>query len=142
MARANFRLRIVSAILTAIFFAGHWCLVIGHFSLCILMDVGALVAQQQPVPQIYWGDEVPAGWNGDWPKELKTVPEKTGYTRTISTRDLHDWIAALKTKSDNVHVFEMFTSPLKKVAPAMVLANPRVSSRGPLTANCVNYSND
>ncbi len=24
-------------------------------------------AQQQLAPQIYWGDEVPAGWNGDWP---------------------------------------------------------------------------
>src|SRR5262249_23585243 len=96
--------------------------------------------------QIYWGDEVPAGWNGDWPRELKTVPERTGYTRTMTTRDLAEWIAALKTKSDNVHdsvvhdgvvhdsvhgnvhVVEMFTSPLKKVAPAMVLANPRVNS--------------
>src|SRR5262245_2075457 len=102
----------------------------------ILMGAGALVAQQQPAPHIYWGDECPAGWNGDWPKELKTVPERTGYNRTMSTRDLDEWIAAVKTKSDDVHdsvhgnvyVVEMFTSPLKKVAPAMVLANPRVSS--------------
>src|SRR5262245_17221825 len=102
----------------------------------ILMGAGALVAQQQPAPQIYWGDEVAAGWNGDWPKELETVPERTGYARTMTTRDLDEWIAAVKTKSDNVHdsvhdnvyVVEMFTSPLKKVAPAMVLANPRVSS--------------
>jgi hypothetical protein len=113
------------------------CLVIGYLSLFILMGAGALMAQQQPAqqqpaPQIYWGDDVPPGWNGDWPKELKTVPERTGYTRTMSTRDLDEWIAALKTKSDNVrgnvHVVEMFTSPLKKVAPAMVLANPRMSS--------------
>ena len=96
----------------------------------------ALTAQEptqpQLAPQIYWGDEVPPGWNGDWPSELKTVPERTGYTRTISTHDLDEWIGALKTKGDNVHgnvhVVEMFTSPLKKVAPAMVLANPRVSS--------------
>jgi hypothetical protein len=122
MARTNFRLGIVSAT---------------HLSLFILMGAGTITAdeqpaQQQPAPQIYWGDEVPAGWDGDWPKELKTVPERTGYTRTITTRDLDEWVAALKTKSDtvhgNVHVVEMFTSPLKKVAPAMVLANPRVSS--------------
>ena len=79
-------------------------------------------------PRIYWGDDVPKEWNGDWPQELKTVPERTGYQRTMTTQELHEWIAALKTKSDNVHSVDMFTSPLKKVAPAMVLANPRVSS--------------
>src|SRR5262245_47499338 len=83
------------------------------------------VAQQ---PRIYWGDDVPKEWNGDWPQELKTVPEQTGYLRTMSTRQLHEWIAALKTRSDLVQSVDMFTSPLKKVAPAMVLANPRVNS--------------
>jgi hypothetical protein len=85
----------------------------------------ALIAQQS---KIYWGDEVPVGWTGKWPAELLTVPERTGYTRTMSTLQMHEWIAALKLKSENVHVVRMFTSPLRKVAPAMVLANPRVTS--------------
>ncbi len=79
-------------------------------------------------PWIYWGDDVPAGWNGDWPQELKTVPERAGYRRTMTTQQLHEWIAALKTRSENVHSVALFTSPLKKVAPAMVLAHPRLSS--------------
>lgn len=86
---------------------------------------GIVIAQQ---PKIYWGDEVPAGWSGKWPPELLTVPERTGYTRTMSTLQMHEWIAALKLKSENVHVARMFTSPLRKVAPVMVLANPRVTS--------------
>jgi hypothetical protein len=93
-----------------------------------LVAVGILVGASVKQPRIYWGDDVPKEWNGDWPQELKTVPEQTGYLRTMSTQQLHEWIAALKIKSDNVHSVDMFTSPLKKVAPAMVLANPRVSS--------------
>src|SRR5262245_28789334 len=101
------------------------------FSSGLLFLANGTVAQQPQgaqKPRIYWGDDVPKGWNGDWPQELKTVPERTGYLRTMSTQQLHEWIAALKTRSDNVHSVEMFTSPLKTVAPAMVLANPRVSS--------------
>jgi hypothetical protein len=78
--------------------------------------------------QIYWGDEVPAGWNGDWPEALRTVPERTDFTRTMSTIDLHEYIVQLKLASESIHVVEMFTSPLRKVAPAIVLANPRVTS--------------
>ncbi|MGQ0732125.1 MAG: M14 family zinc carboxypeptidase [Acidobacteriota bacterium] len=87
--------------------------------------VGVLVAQQ---PRIYWGDEVPAGWAGKWSAELGTVPERTRYTRTMSTLQMHEWIAALKLRSENVHVVRMFTSPLGKVAPAIVLGSPRVTS--------------
>ena len=44
----------------------------------------ARAQEKQPVPaqkqpRIYWGDDVPKEWNGDWPQELKTVPERTGY---------------------------------------------------------------
>jgi dipeptidyl-peptidase-4 len=82
-----------------------------------------------PTPQlIYWGDAVPANWNGQWPQELQTVPERTNFTRTMSTLQLHEYINELKWKSDRLHVLTMFTSPLRKVAPAMVLANPRVTS--------------
>jgi hypothetical protein len=84
----------------------------------------ALAGQQQT----YWGDEVPAGWAGTWPRELQTIPERTGFTRTVTSLQLHEFIAALKAKSDRVHVVNMFTSPLRKVAPAIVLSNPRVTS--------------
>ncbi len=86
---------------------------------------GILAAQQT---KIYWGDEVPSGWAGKWSPDLLTVPERTDFTRTMSTLQLHEWIAALKLKTENLHVIQMFTSPLRKVAPAMVLSNPRVTS--------------
>jgi hypothetical protein len=78
--------------------------------------------------QIYWGDEVPSGWNGDAPDALRTVAERSGFTRTTSTLQLHEYIVQLKLASESLHVIDMFTSPLRKVAPAIVLANPRVTS--------------
>lgn len=93
--------------------------------LLALIATGSLSAQSQ---KIYWGDEVPKGWNGAWSADLQTVPERTGFTRTMSTLQLHEWIAALKLKSEQVHVLRMFTSPLGKVAPVVVLSNPRVTS--------------
>lgn len=82
-------------------------------------------AQQQ---KIYWADEVPKDWNGKWPSRFLTVPEKTNYTRTTSATDLLEFADALKWNSENVHVFNVFTSALRKTAPAIVLANPRVTS--------------
>ena len=78
--------------------------------------------------RIFWGDDVPAGWNGTWPADLLTVPERTTWTRTVSTLQLHEWIAALKLKTEFLHVETMFVSPLRKAAPVMVLANPRVTT--------------
>ena len=89
-------------------------------ALAILSGALMLPAQQR----IYWGDEVPAGWTGKWPAELQTVPERTAYTRTMSSLQLLEFITALKAKSESLHVVNMFTSPLRKVAPAMVLAEP------------------
>ena len=86
---------------------------------------GIVIAQQ---PKIYWADEVPPGWTGKWSPDLLTVPERTNYARTTDTMQLHEWIAALKLKTENMHVVRMFTSPLRKVAPAIVLASPRVTS--------------
>ena len=94
--------------------------------LIALMAVLPLCAQDSP--RIYWGDEVPESWNGTWPEDLRTIPERTGYTRTMSTLQLHEFIAALKLKSEQVHVVSMFTSPMRKVAPALVISNPRVTS--------------
>ena len=85
---------------------------------------GAAAAQER----IYWGSEVPEGWTGDWPSELMTVPEKTDFTRTMTTLDLHEFIDAVKWRSEYVHVFDIFTTPLGRVSSAIVLANPRVTS--------------
>ena len=94
--------------------------------LITIMSIISLHAQD--APKIYWGDEVPKSWNGNWPEDLRTVAERSGFTRTMSTLQLHEYIAALKLKSEQLHVFSMFTSPMRKVAPAIVIANPRVTS--------------
>ena len=88
-----------------------------------LITVGA-AAQQQ----MYWGNEVPESWTGDWPNELLTVAERSDFARTMSIEDLHEFIDAVKWRSENVHVFDLFTTTLGRVSPAIVLANPRVTS--------------
>ena len=87
---------------------------------------GALMPHAQQ--RLYWADEVPVGWTGTWPSELQTIPERTAYARTMTSVQLLEWITALKAKTDRLHVVNMFTSPMRKVAPAMVLSNPRVTS--------------
>ena len=47
-----------------------------------------------------------------------------GFTRTMSSIQLLEFIAALKVKSESLHVVNMFTSPMRKVAPAIVLSQP------------------
>jgi hypothetical protein len=95
----------------------------------LLILVAALAvgvnAQQR---KMYWGNEVPPGWNGKWPAGFLTVPEKTNYARTTNTIELHEFITTLKWNSENVHVIPLFTSALRKVSTAVVLANPRVTS--------------
>ena len=96
-----------------------------------LLLLSILAMTSDPTAQtrkIYWGDEVPAGWTGKWPADLLTVPERTGWTRTMSTLQLHEWIAALKLKTEFLHVETMFVSPLRKAAPVMIFANPRVTT--------------
>ena len=92
----------------------------------LLLVVLAFSAKAQD--KIYWGDEVPAGWTGKWPVELQTVAERSGYTRTMSSVQNLEFITALRGKSEHLHVVNMFTTALRKVAPAIVIANPRVTS--------------
>ena len=96
----------------------------------ILLPLLACLATSTGAHQvkIYWADEVPKGWTGVWTPDLQTVAERSKFTRTVSTIQLHEWIAALKLKSENLHVVNMFTSPMRKVAPAIVIANPRITS--------------
>src|SRR6188768_2205264 len=90
----------------------------------LVIGTVALYGQQR----IYWGDEVPQGWAGSWPAELQTAAEASRYTRTMSSLQNIEFITALRGKSEQLHVVNVFTSPLRKVAPAMVIANPRVTS--------------
>ncbi len=78
--------------------------------------------------KIYRGSEVPEGWNGSWPAELLTVPEKTDFTRSTSSYEIQEFINTIKWNSENVYVINMFISALRKVGSAVVLANPRVTS--------------
>jgi len=94
--------------------------------LVLLASLAASTSAHQT--KIYWADEVPNGWAGVWTPDLLTVAERTRYTRTVSTIQLHEWIAALKLKSDALHVVNMFTSPMRKVAPAIVIGRPRITS--------------
>ena len=94
--------------------------------LALALSLAAGVSAHQS--KIYWADEVPKGWTGVWTPDLLTVAERTKFTRTVSTIQLHEWIAALKLKSEFLHTVSMFTSPMRKVAPAIVIANPRVTS--------------
>ena len=89
------------------------------------MAAGLAATIQQ---KIYWGDEVPPGWNGKWPVELQTVPERTAYTRTMTSEQNLEFITALRGRTESLHVITMFISPMRKAAPAMVIANPRVTS--------------
>jgi hypothetical protein len=89
----------------------------------------ALLAPRVPAAQkIYWGDSVPAGWNGKWAAKFLTVPERTNFARTASSTDVLEFIDALRWSSDKVHVINMFTTTLRRTCPAVVLADPRVTS--------------
>lgn len=97
--------------------------------LCWFVIAPSAGARQERAPAtIYWGDEVPKAWNGSWPAALQTVPERTRFTRTTSTVELHEFVNTLKWRSEHVHVFPVFTSALGKIAPAIVLASPRITS--------------
>ena len=78
--------------------------------------------------EIYWGNDVPRAWSGTWPMELRTVPERSGYVRTTSSLELLEYIDALRWRSDKIHLFSMYTSPLGKTCPVLVLAAPRVAT--------------
>src|SRR5262245_9373752 len=106
----------------------------GHFSrksfsiaICVTA-LAATLAGGQTRPKIYWGDEVPPGWSGKWSADLLTVAERTKYARTMTSEQNLEFITALRGKTDTLHVVNMFISPLRKVAPAMVISNPRVTS--------------
>lgn len=77
---------------------------------------------------IYWGNDVPENWNGNWPDELKTSSEKTNFSHTANHQDVLEFFAMLKWNSENVHVFNMFVSDLGRTSPVLVMSNPRIDN--------------
>ena len=53
--------------------------------------------------------------------------EKTGYERTASSPEVLEFIDALRWSSDKVQVITVYNS-LRRTCPAVVLANPRVTT--------------
>jgi len=95
----------------------------------VLSLLAALVPALAPAAQkIYWGDSVPAGWNGKWPAKFLTVAEKTGYTRTASSTEVLEFLDALRWSSESMLMINMFTTNLRRTGAAAVLASPRVAS--------------
>jgi len=93
-----------------------------------LLAVIAVAGAAPASPKIFWGNDVPRGWSGSWVDALRIVPEKTGFARTTSTLQLLEFVDALRWRSENLHVFSMYTSPLGKTCPVLVLAGPRVTT--------------
>jgi len=90
----------------------------------VLLNTFNLMAQKK----IYWGNDVPTNWNGEWPEELRTACEKENFTYTAKWEDILDYFSMLMWKSEHVHVFNMFISELGRTSPVLVMSNPRVSN--------------
>ena len=86
---------------------------------------GQILAQEK---EIYWGNDVPENWNGDWSDNLRTPSEKSGFTYTATNQDVLDYFAMLLESSENVHVFNMFISDLRRSSPVLVMSNPRITT--------------
>lgn len=95
--------------------------------ICILVFFLSVSLISSGTQKIYWGDSVPDNWNGDWPDKYLTTPEKTNYERTSSAIDILEFINACRWNSEYMHVINMYTSPLGRNCPVVVLANPRVT---------------
>jgi len=91
------------------------------------VPVQSSTAAQAPAQKIYWGEDVPEGWNGTWPEKFLTIPEKTDFVRTADNREVLEFIDVLRWNSDKVQVMTVYISPLRNVCPAVVLANPRIT---------------
>ncbi len=99
------------------------CLAI-MFSNLILFFSYSFAAPQK----IYWGNEVPAGWRGNWPEQLMTTAEKTNFERTSTSFEVLEFINQLRWRSDKLAIIPMFMTPQGRAGVAVVLADPRVAS--------------
>jgi hypothetical protein len=78
--------------------------------------------------KIYWDKQVPQGWNGDYTRDYWTVPEKTDYKRTASHLQMLEFISNLLWHSEYMHIERLFISELRRVAPLVIVSNPRVKT--------------
>ncbi len=90
----------------------------------ILFILPASFAQDK----MLWGDEVPRGWNGEWPDELRTACELSDFTYTADNDDILEYFETLMWNSEHVSVFDMFVSDRGRTCPVLVMANPRVTN--------------
>jgi len=93
--------------------------------LVVLLGLVSIALAKQ---DIYWGNQVPENWNGDWSEKFRTSCEKAGFTYTANNQDILEYLAMLKWNSENVHIFDMFTSSRGRSCPVLVMSNPRVTS--------------
>lgn len=77
---------------------------------------------------MYYGNALPAKWNGTWPDDLLTASEKSGFSHSANNQDILEYFSMLLWKSENVHVFNMYNSDRGLTCPVLVMANPMVSS--------------
>jgi dipeptidyl-peptidase-4 len=77
---------------------------------------------------IYWGNAVPKNWNGKWDEKLRTASEKANFAHTATNQDILEYFAMLKWNSENVYIFNMFTSDRGRNCPVLVMSNPRVTN--------------
>jgi len=63
-----------------------------------------------------------------WPAELIITPEKTNYQETSTYADVINFIKALQSKTDLMHLEYMGKSLEGKDIPVVVMADPKVSS--------------
>ncbi|MEX0314388.1 MAG: M14 family metallopeptidase [Allomuricauda sp.] len=92
--------------------------------LFFLLNLSLTFAQDD----IYWWNELPENWNGNWPEELQTACEKSDFTYTAKWEDILEYFSTLMWKSENVHFFNMFISDMNRPAPTLVMSNPRITS--------------
>jgi len=78
--------------------------------------------------KIYWDKQVPQNWNGDWDMEYWTIPEQSEYQRTCSHMQMLEYISKLAWNSEYIHIERLFISDLRRVAPLVILSNPRVKT--------------
>lgn len=88
----------------------------------------SLVCISNAQEKIYWGNDVPEGWNGSWPEKLLTPTEKSDYTKTASNYEILEFTSLLKMNSENIYVFNMFVSDQGRSCPVVVMSNPLVTS--------------
>jgi dipeptidyl-peptidase-4 len=78
--------------------------------------------------KIYWDSQVPPDWTGNHPDELRTISEKSSFTRTASHIETLDFISKLAWRSEFIHIERLFISDLRRISPLVILSNPRVTT--------------